>query len=40
MPKAVTNRISAPILDSDEQARKMNGVRESPSAEKMPVATL
>ena len=38
--KAVTNRISTPMLESEEQARKMNGVFESPSAEKIPVATL
>ena len=40
MLNAVTNRISTAILDVDEQARKINGVLESPSAEKMPVATL
>ena len=28
------------MFDVDEQARKINGVLESPSAEKMPVATL
>ena len=37
---AVTNRISTAMFDVDEQARKINGVLESPSAEKMPVATL
>ena len=35
---AVTKRISTPMLETDEQARKMNGVFESPSAEKIPVA--
>ena len=40
MLNAVTNRISTAILDVDEQVRKINGVLESPSAEKMPVATL
>ena len=34
--KAVTNRISIKMLDSEEQARKMKGVLESPMAEKMP----
>ena len=37
---AATNRISIPIFATDEQARKTNGVLESPSAEKMPVAIL
>ena len=37
---AVTNSMSIPILESDEQARKTNGVFESPSAEKIPVAIL
>ena len=37
---AVTNSMSIPILESDEQARKINGVFESPSAEKIPVAIL
>ena len=40
MSNAVTNRISTAMLDVDEQARKINGVLESPSAEKIPVATL
>lgn len=38
--KAVTKRMSIPIFDTDENIRKTNGVRESPSAEKIPVATL
>ena len=33
---AVTNRISMAMLDSEEQARKIKGVLESPMAEKMP----
>ena len=37
---AVTNSMSIPILESDEQTRKINGVFESPSAEKIPVAIL
>ena len=40
MLNAVTNRISTRMLLVEEIARKMNGVRESPIAEKMPVATL
>ena len=40
MSNAVTNRMSTAMLDVDEQARKINGVFESPRAEKMPVATL
>ena len=36
----VTNKISAPILAIEEQAKKINGVFESPKAEKIPVATL
>ena len=40
MLNAVTNRISTAMLEVDEHARKINGVLESPSAEKMPVATL
>jgi len=35
-----TNRMSAKIFDTDEQARKINGVLESPRAEKIPVAML
>ena len=38
--KVATNRISMPMLASEEQARKINGVRLSPIAEKMPVAIL
>ena len=37
---AVTNRISMKMLLVEDAARKINGVLESPSAEKMPVATL
>ena len=37
---AVTKRMSTPMLESDEHARKINGVFESPRAEKIPVATL
>ena len=40
MPNAVTKRISTAIFEIDDAARKMNGVRESPSAAKMPVAIL
>ena len=38
--KAVTNRMSIPMFAVEEMARKMNGVLESPSAEKIPVAML
>ena len=38
--KAVTNKISIPMLLSEETARKTNGVLLSPSAEKIPVAML
>ena len=37
---AVTNRMSIPMFAVEEMARKMNGVLESPSAEKIPVAML
>ena len=37
---AVTNTISSPILAVELMARKMNGVRLSPSAVKMPVERL
>ena len=40
MPKAETNRISIPILAVEDSARKIKGVRESPSAANVPVATL
>ena len=40
MSKAVTKKISIKMLPTDEAARKKKGVRLSPSAEKMPVATL
>ena len=40
MPNAVTNRISTAMFERDEAMRKKNGVLESPSAEKIPVATL
>ncbi len=36
----VTNKISAPMLAKEEQAKKTNGVFESPKEEKIPVATL
>ena len=38
--KALTKRMSTRMFAVEEIARKMNGVRESPIAEKMPVATL
>ena len=38
--KAVTKRMSTKIFDTEETARNTNGVRESPNAEKMPVAIL
>ena len=40
MSKAVTNRISTAILAVEDTARNRKGVRESPMAEKMPVAML
>ena len=40
MLNAVTNRISTPMFESDEHTRNINGVLESPSAEKIPVAIL
>ena len=40
MPKAVTNKTSIPIFAVEDSARKRKGVRESPSAAKVPVATL
>ena len=38
--KAVTSRISTKIFAIDEQTRNINGVYESPSAEKMTAAML
>ena len=38
--KAVTKRISTAMLEVEDAARKMKGVLESPSAEKIPVAIL
>ena len=35
-----TNSISTAMLDTDEMARNINGVLESPSAENIPVAML
>ena len=40
MPKAVTNSVSTSMLAVEDAARNKKGVRESPSAENMPVATL
>ena len=40
MSKAVTNRMSTAMFAVEETARNQKGVRESPSAEKIPVATL
>ncbi len=36
----LTNKISTNILAVEEKARKIKGVLESPSAEKIPVAIL
>ena len=38
--KAATNKISTPIFETEEIARKINGVFESPRAVKIPVETL
>ncbi len=38
--KHLTNNMSAPILLRDDTARNINGVTESPRAEKIPVAIL
>ena len=40
MPRPATNKMSMPILLTEEQAKKRKGVLESPRAEKMPVAML
>lgn len=40
MPPAVTKRMSTPMLLREETIRNRKGVRESPMAEKMPVAML
>ena len=40
MAKVFTNKISTRIFAVEEKARKINGVLESPSAEKIPVAIL
>ena len=40
MSKAVTKRISTPMLDTEETARNQKGVLLSPRAEKIPVETL
>ena len=37
---AVTNRMSMPMLEREDTARKIKGVLLSPMAEKMPVAIL
>jgi hypothetical protein len=40
MSRAATNRISTRMFAVEENARKIKGVLESPSAEKIPVAIL